>query len=273
LDAAVVAGFGQEWKKFHHLDAAEVEERRIFDTYFDEFPWDALPPNAEGFDLGCGSGRWAYFVAPRVGLLHCVDPSTEALEVARTKLGSFGNCKFHVASVDAIPLAESLMDFGYAIGVLHHVPDTQSGIAECVRRLKPGAPFLLYLYYAFDNRPAWFRLLWRVSNLVRVIVSRMPFWLRSFLSETAAACIYWPLARTARLAQRLGFRVESFPLSAYRDRSFYQMRNDALDRFGTRIEKRFSKKQIQEMMEASGLDRISFKDFPCWCALGYKRLD
>src|ERR1051326_4910781 len=140
------------------------------------------------------------------------------------------------------------MCFGYAIGVLHHVPDTQAGIGECVRRLKPGAPFLLYLYYAFDNRPAWFRLLWRISNLVRVVVSRLPFWLRSFLSELAAACIYWPFARSARLAERLGFHIQSFPLSAYRDRSFYQMRNDALDRFGTRIEKIAAKR-------ASGLRR------------------
>ena len=273
LDQDVVAGFGQEWKKFHHRDAAEEEERRIFETYFDEFPWDVLPPNAEGFDLGCGSGRWASFVAPRVGRLHCIDPSPEALEVARAKIGALGNCQFHQAAVDTIPLPESSMCFGYAIGVLHHVPDTQAGIGECVRRLKPGAPFLLYLYYAFDNRPAWFRLLWRISNPVRVVVSRMPFWLRSFLSELAAACIYWPFARSARLAERLGFRVQSFPLSAYRDRSFYQMRNDALDRFGTRIEKRFTKKQMQEMMQRAGMEQIQFKDFPYCCALGYKRMD
>ncbi len=26
------------------------------------------------------------------------------------------------------------------------------------------APFLLYLYYAFDNRPAWFRALWMLGS-------------------------------------------------------------------------------------------------------------
>jgi Leucine-rich repeat (LRR) protein len=25
--------------------------------------------------MGCGSGRWAKFVAPKVGLLNCIDPS------------------------------------------------------------------------------------------------------------------------------------------------------------------------------------------------------
>ena len=49
------------------------------------------------------------------------------------------------------------MDFGYALGVLHHVPNTQEGLNSCIKLLKPGAPFLVYLYYSFDNRPNWYR--------------------------------------------------------------------------------------------------------------------
>ena len=49
------------------------------------------------------------------------------------------------------------MDFGYSLGVLHHLEDTQAGMAACVRKLKPGAPFLVYIYYALENRPIWFR--------------------------------------------------------------------------------------------------------------------
>lgn len=87
-----------------------------------------------------------------------------------------------------------------------------------------------------------------------------------------AAFIYWPLARTAKLLERLGWGVESFPLSAYRSRSFYSMRTDALDRFGTRIEKRFTREQIRQMMEASGLERIAFSESVCWCAIGFRSL-
>ena len=49
---------------------APSESERVFGDYFAIFPWDQLPPAAEGFDMGCGSGRWARFVAPRVGRLH-----------------------------------------------------------------------------------------------------------------------------------------------------------------------------------------------------------
>ena len=83
--------------------------------------------------------------------------------------------------------------------------------------------------------------------------------------------VYWPLARFASACSWLGMKVENFPLSAYRDRSFYEMRNDALDRFGTRLEKRFTQSQVRSMMVAAGLERISFNTFPYWCALGYKK--
>ena len=94
-------------------------------------------------DLGCGSGRWAAGVVDRVGTLNCVDPSAKALAVCQKRLGAKPNARFHHASVDAIPLAEASQDFGYSLGVLHHIPDTAAAMADCVRKLKPGAPFLV----------------------------------------------------------------------------------------------------------------------------------
>ena len=271
LDPGVVSSFGEEWSKFDHIARADADELKIFELYFGDFPWEQIRRDAVAFDLGCGSGRWAYFVAPRVGVLHCIDASAEALAVARRKLAVHSNCRFHCAAVDEIPLADDSADLGYSLGVLHHVPDTQAGISNCVRKLKPGAPFLLYLYYAFENRPAWYRWLWRFSEFGRSLVSRLPFFWKSKACDIFALTVYWPLARFASACGWLGMKVENFPLSAYRDRSFYEMRNDALDRFGTRLEKRFTQSQVRSMMAAAGLERISFRSFPCWCAVGYKK--
>jgi hypothetical protein len=164
------------------------------------------------------------------------------------------------------------MDFGYSLGVLHHVPDTQSGLSACVKLLKPGAPFLLYLYYAFDNRPLWFRLLWRISDYARRMISRAPMWLRYALSQMIAAAIYYPLALLSLVLERAGIDVGMIPLSAYRGQSFYTMRTDALDRFGTRLEQRFTRKEIRTMMKRAGLDRIEFSEsVPFWCAIGRKK--
>ena len=105
--------------------------------------------------------------------------------------------------------------------------------------LEKGAP-LLYLYYAFDNRPLWFRLLWEGSDILRMAVSGCPHGLRYLISQAIATFIYFPLARAARLAEKFGRRVSGFPLSHYRSLSFYTMRTDVLDRFGTKVEQRFT---------------------------------
>jgi len=271
LDQKTVDGFGNEWA---HFDQRQVsaDQLRMFERFFDVMPWDELPEHAEGFDLGCGSGRWARLVAPRVGTLHCIDPSAEALEVARRNLEDRPNCRFHLASVDDMPFADASMDFGYAVGVLHHVLDTQAGLVDCVRKLRPGAPLLVYLYYAFDNRPAWFRLVWRTSDVLRRGISSLPFPFRYGISQALALLVYWPLARLSLVLERRGWNVEHVPLSFYRHRDFYGMRTDALDRFGTRIEKRFTAAQIKRMMGAAGLEKIRFSpQAPYWCAVGRRR--
>ena len=81
-----VEGFGFEWTRFDQSALPEEDLCHIFDGYFRIFPWDKLSPDAVGFDLGCGSGRWAKRVAPRVGILHCIDASAEALSSARRNL-------------------------------------------------------------------------------------------------------------------------------------------------------------------------------------------
>jgi len=50
------------------------------------------------------------------------------------------------------------------------------------------------------------------------------------------------------------------------------MRTDALDRFGTRLEQRFTRAEITRMMRDAGLENIRFSDgFPYWCAVGFKK--
>ncbi|HUF48537.1 MAG TPA: class I SAM-dependent methyltransferase [Vicinamibacterales bacterium] len=274
LDPRTVRGFGDEWSRFDQSELSQAEWQALFDQYFHLVDWAALPAGAEGFDLGCGSGRWARGVAPRVGRLHLIDASAEALGVARRTLADAPNCVFHHASVDALPLAPSSMDFGYSLGVLHHVPDTAAGLRAAVSCLRPGAPMLVYLYYALENRPAWYRALWRASDLVRRAVAALPFGGRYVVSQLVALAVYWPLARLAALAERLGLPAHAFPLAFYRHRSVYTMRTDALDRFGTRLEQRFTRDAIDRLMADAGLERIRFSEAPpYWMAIGWRRPD
>lgn len=102
----------------------------------------------------------------------------------------------------------------------------------------------------------------------------MPFWLKKIVTDAIAVTVYFPLGRSAQVASRIGLKTDSFPLAAYKYQSFYTMRTDSLDRFGTRIEQRFTRDEIKEMMEAGGLKGVIFsEDLPYWCAVGLKALD
>ena len=273
LDPATVRGFGEEWSRFTQAALSEEERARVFREYFGIFEWDRLPPDGGiGVDVGCGSGRWAALVAPRVRHLHLVDASPEALAIARGNLTGHSNVTFHAASVDALPFPDGTLDFAYSLGVLHHVPNTAAALGSIARKLKPGAPLLVYLYYAFDNRPWWFSALWRGSDVLRRGISRMPWALRYGVSQLFAAGVYWPLARTGRLLDAAGRLPAAWPLSYYRDKSFYVMRTDALDRFGTRLEQRFTRAEIESMLRTAGFGEIRFSSHsPFWCAVAVRQ--
>lgn len=271
LDERVIQEFGEEWAKFDYSEVDKDKLRENFDQYFEIFPWHLLTEEAVGFDMGCGTGRWAQFVAPRVRLLNCIEPSN-AINVAMANLNKMDNVNFLNETTQTCSLNEGSQDFGYSLGVLHHIPDTSEAIKDCVRLLKSGAPFLVYLYYNFENKPIWFRALWKLSDVLRYFISAMPSPLKYCFCNLIAIFIYLPLSRLALFCERLGLNVENFPLSDYRAKPFYQSKNDALDRFGTRLEQRFSQSQIEEMLINAGCRDVQFSSkTPFWCCVALKR--
>lgn len=271
IDKKTVEDFGEEWAQYNQSSIPDNELKKAWDQYFGIFPFEELDHSSEGFDMGCGSGRWSKFVANKVNTLHCIDPSEKALNVARLNLSNFSNIRFHNASVGDNVLDEGSQDFGYCLGVLHHIPNTFEGIKACSKLLKKGAPFLLYLYYDFENRSLFFKVLWKISDLIRGIISLFPPKLKIFITSFIAYFVYYPLARLALISEKLGINVSGFPLTDYRAKPFYFMKTDALDRFGTRLEKRFSKEDIKKMLHNAGMNEIKFSEkMPFWVCISRK---
>jgi hypothetical protein len=132
------------------------------------------------------------------------------------------------------------------------------------KKLKPGGQ-ILHLYYRFHNRPFWFRVICKVSDIARRMISRLPHRILRAVTNLVAVFVYWPLARLARLIEIMGKDPSNLPLSFYRDLSFYTMRTDALDRLGTALEHRFTRDEIRHMLDAAGLVDIDFsEDKPIW---------
>ncbi len=272
LDLSTSKSFGDEWQRFSQESLNLKEAIRRFEEYFHIFPWSELPNDSEGVDIGCGSGRWDKFVAPKVGKLHCVEPATKAINVAKYNLSEFSNIEFHNVSLDELKIPFESQDFVFSLGVLHHVPDTLLALKRSSDLLKPGAPILIYLYYKFDNRSPWFRLIWKGSNIIRGLIIKLPPFYKNIVCEIIALFIYLPLSKLAYLIEKFSFDVSSFPLSYYRNCSYYTMRTDSRDRFGTPLEHRFTRKEIINMCEKAGLEKIRFSSNPpYWCFVAYKK--
>ena len=203
----VINDFGNEWEAYNQNNLSSKELNELFKNYFDIFPFHLLNKNSVGFDMGCGSGRWARLIAPRVKQLNCIEPSIKAISEAKKNLSKNKNCKFLNCDVLDNSLKDGSQDFGYCLGVLHHIADTQQGLTKSVDKLKKGSPFLLYLYYRFDNKPLWFKLIWKISDLFRKLISRMPFRLKIIITKVIAVLVYFPLAKLSFFLKFDGFRI------------------------------------------------------------------
>ena len=208
IDQKTVSSFGDEWSRFDQRKLSHDEGNKIFEEYFAVFPWDKIDENSVGFDMGCGTGRWAKYILPKVKHLHCIDPSS-AIEIAKKNLAEFINVSFLKNTVDDSGLDLNSQDFGYSLGVLHHIPDTRKAISSCVGLLKPKSPLLVYLYYSFDNRPLWFRLIWKISDIIRRVIFRFPPFLKHTVTDLIAVFVYFPLSVVSKLLYKLNDAILS----------------------------------------------------------------
>ena len=271
-DKNVICSFGFEWEKYDQELILKDELRKTFDEYFHIFPRHLLNENAVGFDMGSGSGRWSYFVCDKVKSLTLIEPSQKALFASKKLLKKKKNINFINATVSDAEtiLKDQKFDFGYSIGVLHHVPDTLEALKSCRSLLKSGAPFLIYLYYDFENKGILFKLIWRLTVPLRLIISRLPQKLKYFISDLIAYSIYFPIRQILKMLRLLHFDIESLPLSNYVNKSLQTLRTDSYDRFATRIEKRYSRSQIIKMLHKAGFKFSKFSTRqPYWTALSY----
>ncbi len=273
IDKVTVDSFGDEWQAFHGFSEHEIQ--KLGDEYFDIITPQMLNGSTSVLEIGCGSGRFLKYVSERAHMVVGVDPS-HAVFASDKLLGGKSNVVLIKASANDLPFQNETFDFVYSIGVLHHIPDTYKAMQACVDKVKKGGYFFTYLYYNLDNRGLLFRSLFNMSALIRKGVSKLPAKSKRICCDFLAIALYMPFVGLSRFLKILGVKEsirKKIPLHGYENKSFYIIRNDALDRFGTPLEQRFSKEEIKSMMEKSGLTDIVFSEkIPYWHAVGRKQI-
>ena len=250
--------FSEEWTRF---SAVLPDHERTFARYFDLIDLSYLR-DKRVCDLGCGNGRWSWFLRDTCRELILVDFS-DGVFAARENLRDAGNCIFFMGDVTDLPFADDFADLIVCLGVLHYLPT--AALTE-LRRFASMAPTHLYcVYYALDNRPAYFRALLRLVTALRLSVSRIrsPLFRRAF-SRAVVALVYLPLLTVGRAAEPFGL-AHRIPLwEGYRDnRSLRVLEQNAYNRFFNPIEQRVTRREVEALRDTFSEVVIS-ENMPYW---------
>jgi SAM-dependent methyltransferase len=249
--------FGAEWRTFSSI---VPDHETAFEQYFDLIDLSQLG-RARVCDLGCGMGRWSYFVSRWCREIVLVDFS-EAIFVARRNLRERANAIFIMADIRRLPFAPDFADLLFCLGVLHHLPtpvlDEVVALRRYARRL------LIYVYYALDNRPPHFRALLALVTGIRTRLAHLRNErLRHGLAILIALFVYRPLVGFGHSMRPFGLQHRIPLYESYRGKSLHAVTQDAYDRFFTRIEQRVSRKDIRTLEAA--FSRVSISDrLPYW---------
>ncbi|MFH0787164.1 MAG: class I SAM-dependent methyltransferase [Pseudomonadota bacterium] len=249
--------FGQEWQKYSDILPEHEDE---FNHYFDLIDLESLR-GQRVCDLGCGNGRWSYFLKNHCRELILIDFS-DSIFVARSNLRDCNSCLFFMGDLTRLPFREDFADFLFCLGVLHHLP---VDCLQAVRDIGSHAPLLLiYLYYALDNRPFYFALLLKMITRLRLTVSKIknPRF-RSGFARVVGIGVYAPLVRLGNILDHLG-ASKYIPLyETYKGKTPQRIRQDVYDRFFTAIEQRCSRKEIGMLKDTFRQVDIS-NQIPYW---------
>jgi SAM-dependent methyltransferase len=120
--------------------------------------FDLVRPEAELLEIGCGIGRFAAALGPRVRHYLGIDVSYGMVEAARRRCAGLANVEIrHVGGRDLAEFSAARFDAVLAIDVFPHLVASEPGlaarhIAEAARVLKPGGARLI-MNYSYCGNP------------------------------------------------------------------------------------------------------------------------
>jgi len=275
IESNVISDFGDEWAEFGYSSNQSFSELVLqFQRYSELVNFKDFDPAVSiAADFGAGTGRWAQFILESFKNTWLVEPSSGAFQVLKSKFMDNKKTILENTTISKCSIPDASLDFAMSLGVLHHISNTSQGFKDINLKLKKDGIFLGYLYYKVEDKPFFYRLIFSSANVLRQRVSMLPFKLKKKISLVVAMIIYWPFARISKFLNSAKINTANIPLHQYADLSFYMMKNDALDRFGTKLEKRYNQDEITKLLLESGFNATSIKfstSEPFWTFIAKK---
>jgi 2-polyprenyl-3-methyl-5-hydroxy-6-metoxy-1,4-benzoquinol methylase len=192
-----------------------LANERFYDLVFDELarlvPRDRAIPTF--LDAGCGIGAHSIRLAHRGFRVQAVDFSDVVAERARANVSGEGlQERISVRQADLLELPFEAEAFDHALcwGVLMHIPDVSSALAELVRVTKPGGKIVINEINAQAAEARLKRAVFTRMGTREIHVRRTPAGFEHW-EETASGPLMWRHADIdwlVREASRRGLRLE-----------------------------------------------------------------
>lgn len=263
--------FSFAWSRFGKDEVKKDWHKDSF-SYMEYIPKEIFSGSDKiGLDVGCGSGsdmlHISYYGARMIGI-----DISDSIKVTRDNTKETG--RIHVAQADAykLPFKDGTFDFSYSFGVLHHLPEPETGFKLLCSKVKSGGYVIIYLYEDFSERTGIERFLLKAVNSLRIITTRMPPGLLYFLCIVfsplvwlfccAPYQIFKRIQITKKFASRIPFR-HTVRLDC--------IISDLYDRFSPPIEMRYNEDEVRKWFERAGFNGVSVTNYRGWVAWGKKR--
>ncbi len=113
----------------------------------------SVPPGSTMLEIGCGRGAGAGMILRQFqpSVLHAMDLDYDMIRRAQRYLRSdqLERINLYTADVLHLPYRDGSLDAVFGFGVLHHVPDWRSAVAEIARILTVGGVYFIEEFYPY----------------------------------------------------------------------------------------------------------------------------
>src|SRR5262245_13814281 len=145
LQTRTIADFGEQWTAYPDSDGF-FGSAALFNDFFNPLVFDRDVVGCRVAEIGAGGGRFVNVLA-QAGSAHivAVEPS-DAFRVLQENTVRFQSRITYLKTTgDRLPDTGDL-DYVFAIGVLHHIPDPDPVVAAASRALRRGGKLAVGLY-------------------------------------------------------------------------------------------------------------------------------
>jgi SAM-dependent methyltransferase len=262
LQERTVADFGEQWTSYPDSEGF-FGSSQLFDDFFKPLVSAEDLPKRRVAEIGAGTGRFInVFAAAGAAHIVAVEPSA-AFRVLREKTRRFEDRITYLnITGDRLPPSGDL-DYVFAIGVLHHIPDPDPVVAAALGALRPGGHLAVWLYG-------------REGNTLYLLLVRSLWWLTRRLPHRG-------LERFVRLlypffwCYMTACRVLPLPLADYMRRVMLPLRPDKrrvviYDQLNPAYAKYYTREEAHALLARHGLTgiRLHHRHGISWTVVGTK---